>query len=580
VAGERLKPLRGKAREYEFLGLDTEDDQLGFGPGRGFYLGVVHTPEGPRTFTSKRRLIDFLMRPRWGGWWIACHNLEYDVQNIFGPKEVVNMNPCFSGSKLCGLRVQVGPTTAPRDQLTFFDTSCYLAEPLAKLAKLVNSEKLDMHHKAGDRRVTAKRTEYCQRDAELVWKIANFIQDGLLKLGGQLKFTAAAAAMDLYRRKYQPVSFPVLDDSTRHRFFEGYCGGRVECFRLGDFHGRLYGNDFNGMYASVMQDLNLPDLDTLHQGRDLCLDREGMACVDLEIPDHLWAGPLPHKTGEKLIFPIGRLTGCWPFNELRQALNYGCRIQKVRWAITAAKSSPFLREYAGSLRAIREDPKTEPAVSRLAKLMSNSLYGKWAQRAEDFQYMSRAEFFRQVDQGTIGIYIPERTQEFPLFDLVRVVRNSSFPNHSNVIWAAAITAGARCKLYPHLDEATTLYCDTDSVLGFRGYPKTKTLGQLAHKDNYKRLVIRGNKLYAGETTDGWESHAKGVPRAQALDVVMHPERPVSFRRPVHLKSALRGKDRANSWIEVKKQHRAVYDKRTVLGSGEATLPLKLSMWAS
>jgi hypothetical protein len=569
--------LKSAPKTREFLGLDTEDDQLGFGPGRGFYLGTVWSEGDVRTFTSRQRLIRYLMSPRWGGRWVACHNLEYDVLNVFGPKALVQMNPCFTGSKLAGLRVQVGEDDSEKNTLVFFDTSNFLAEPLARLAELVGSRKLEMIHHPGDRRVTARRIDYCRRDTELVWKLAHFIQDGLNKLGGQMKLTAAASALDLFRRKYLPVSFPVLDDSTRDRLYAGYYGGRVECFRLGEFKGPVYGNDFNGMYVSVMQDLNLPDLGTLSPVQGLDLSREGMAQVDLEVPEHLWAGPLPVRNREKLTFPVGRLSGSWTFNELRQCLNAGCRIQRTRQVLAAARSEPYLRGFATDLRRVREETR-EPAVSRMAKLMGNSLYGKFAQRAEDFEYLTRVEFVRRLDEATMGPYLMNRTQEFPDFGLVKVVRASTYPIHANVIWSAMITAGARCKLLPHLDEDTTLYCDTDSVIGYREYPATRALGALAIKERYARLVIRGNKLYAGKTAEGWDSHAKGVPRDKALAVVLDPGKPAEFRRPVKLRTALRGRQPANSWVVVSKEHRAVYDKREMLGAGASSRPLKMSMW--
>lgn len=574
-----FKPLKRAPERHEFLGLDTEDDQRGFGPGRGFYLGCVHTPQGPVLHENRHRLIRFLMQPRWKGWWVACHNLEYDILNVFGPRELVSMNPCFSGSKLASIRILLGDNPdSPRDYLHFVDTSNFLQEPLRKLAGLVSSEKLDMTHREGDRRVTARKREYCARDTELVWKLAHYIQDGVNELGGQMKFTAASTALDLYRRRYQPTAFPTLSDDLRNRLFGGYHGGRVECFKLGEFDGPVYGNDFNGMYVSVMQDLNLPDLASLKETRSLDLSREGMARVDLVVPEHLWAGPLPVKHDGKLTFPVGRLSGKWTHNELRQALNAGCVISRVHASVSAPRSEPYLREFSRDMRQIRERPGVSPAVSRMAKLLGNSLYGKFAQRAEDFEYMSRADFARRLDSGTLGAYDPERTQEFPAFDLVRVVRASTYPDFSNIIWSAMITAGARCKLFPHLDEGSTLYCDTDSVIGYRQYPETKSLGSLALKERYRRLVIRGNKLYAGQMDEGWDAHAKGVPRDQALSVVLDPSRTARFRRPVKLRTALRGREAANQWIRVSRRHRAEYDKRSVLGGGEQTLPLKMDMW--
>jgi hypothetical protein len=573
-----LTPLKRAPRVREFIALDTEDDQLGFGDGRGFYLGAVHTPAGSNTFRSRHALIRFLCQARWAGWWCATYNLEYDALNLWGVQQVVTMNPCFSGSRLCSLTIQVGDT--PKDCLTIFDVGCFLSGGLRELAGLVNLEKLGMTFKAGDRRVTRRRIAYCARDAEITWKLANYVQDGVAELGAEMKLTAAATSLDCFRRRYLHEPLPCLPPEVQTWLHGGYCGGRVECFRLGDYREPLFKNDINGAYVSVMINQEFPDLGTFRdRGRELDLTQEGMADCQLEVPEHLWAAPLPMK-GEKLTFPVGRLTGRWTYNELRQALNVGCKINRVSRSYSSQRTGAYLREMMLKLRAIREAPETPPAVSRMAKLLGNSLYGKFAQRNEEFKYITLAEYSRDVRIGKLLAwrdYDPDRTQAFDACRVVKLVIGNRIPTHSNVIWSACITAGCRMILYPHLDESSTFYCDTDSVLGRKEYPKTKTLGQLACQGAYSRLVIRGNKLYAGREENAWEAHAKGVPLNRALQAVRQPGVVLQSRRPVKLRTALRGGGDANLWIDVTKKLSAEYDKRRVLRGGE-TAPLKARMW--
>jgi hypothetical protein len=572
-----FKRLKGAPRQREFLALDTEDDQLGFGSGTGYYLGCVYGPDGAHVFKQRWRLIRYLSRPKWGGYWCACHNLEYDAQNVFGPEEVALMQPCFSGSKLVGLRLQVKPGRGRGSFLHFFDTSAFLAAPLAKIAPLVGLEKFDAEHKRGVRQVTPQMKDYCVQDTRIVYEIAHWLQRGVNALGAQLNLTAASTSMDCFRRQYQAEDIPQLQPVVQDELHKGYTGGRVECFRLGDFKGRLYGNDFNGMYAAVMIDSRLPEIGSFGQRRKMNLAHEGMSHCRLEVPEHLWAGPLPLK-GEKLTFPVGRLDGYWCHNELRQALNYGCRVNKVYASWASSRSESYLREMMAKLRGIRENPNTEKVVSQMAKLLMNSLYGRFASRPENFVYMTRGEFDRRTRSGTLPAYCPERTVIHEKLNLVKVVMPAEYPAYSNTIWSAIITAGARCRLYPHLDEESSYYCDTDSVLGKRRYPETKQLGALALKDRYRRLVIRGNKLYAGELSpDRWEAHAKGVPRSLALAAVMEPGRKLEHRRPVKLRSALRGDQKANAWIQVYKRLSGDYDKRTVERGGR-TRPIRRFDW--
>ena len=304
-----------------------------------------------------------------------------------------------------------------------------------------------------------------------------------------------------------------------------------------------------------------------------------MAECWISVPPELWAGPLPRKA-DKLTFPVGRLLGRWTYNELRPAVAAGCRIQRVGACYQTSQNHPYLREMMMKLRAIRENPATPPAVDRMAKLMGNSLYGKFAQRHEEFSYLPLREYQRAVRLGLArpGInYDQERTRLYDACQVVRVVTGTRIPKHSNVIWSAIITAGCRALLYPHLRPESTFYCDTDSVIGLKAYPASKKLGELALQHSYTRLIIRGNKVYAGRDAGGWNAHAKGVPERQALAAVRHAGITLSHKRPVKLRTALTGRAIANRWIEVHKELRAVYDKRVVLPGGQ-TRPLSVKEW--
>lgn len=576
---DALTPLKAAPRVREFIALDTEDDQLGYGDGRGFYLGTVHTPKGTHVFTRRSAMIRFLDHPRWAGWWCATYNLEYDALNLWSARGVTEMLPCFSGSRLCALKLKVSDDK--HGYLTLFDVGSFLAGGLAPLARLVNLSKLEARHRAGDRRVDRDRIRYCARDAEITWKLAGFVQDGVNALGAEMKLTAAATALDLFRRRYLHARLPCLEGPVQGWLHRGYCGGRVECFRLGDYRGPVFQNDVNGAYVSVMVNQALPDLDNLmaRSGTGLDLAQEGMAECWLDVPRDLWAGPLPRKA-DKLTFPVGRLLGRWTFNELRLAEAAGCRIQRVGTYYQSRHNYPYLREMMTALRAIRESPTTPPAVNRMAKLMGNSLYGKFAQRHEEFCYLPLREYQQAVrlGQAVPGVnFDPNRTKIYDACQVVRVVTGTKIPKHSNVIWSAIITAGCRALLYPHLDKATTYYCDTDSVIGLRAYPASRKLGELALQHSYTRLIIRGNKVYAGRDAGGWNAHAKGVPEGQALAAVRHAGIRLRHKRPVKLRTALTGRAIANRWIEVHKELRAEYDKRRVLPGGE-TLPLTVREW--
>lgn len=586
-----LAPLRSAPRVKKFLALDTEDDQLGYGTRTGFYLGCLYDDGAARMFTDRRRLRKALAGSELGGCFVAAHNLEYDLLNVFGPRAVVGMAPTFSGSKMCSAMLRVKPGNERDCFVRFFDTGCFLMEPLKKLAPLVGLEKLDMVHRAGRRHVGRKEREYCARDAEIVWRLAGLIQEGVNALGAELRLTAASTSMDCFRRKYLHEEIPCLPSAMQTLMHQGYYGGRVECFRLGTFSdGPYYKNDVNGAYVSCMISGNLPTIENFGRRSSMNLAREGMAHVRLKVPNYLWAAPLPVK-GEKLVFPTGRLDGWWTYNELRQAINAGVQVMDVLDCYSSEKSEPYLRDMMLELRKIRENPATPGPVSKMAKLLGNSLYGKFAQRNENVEYYREEDFALAVQTGRLAAgrdFTDETTEHFPRLGIVRVARPADFPVHANTIWSACITAGCRNLLYNHIvrplaqDGAEhTYYCDTDSVIATVAYPQTKTIGALALDKTYDRIIVRGNKLYAGHepATGTWEAHAKGVPRDLALEAVetCGQGRRLESRRPVKFRTAVKGGERANRWLEVSKTLSGDYDKRRVLADGR-TEPWEVKQW--
>jgi len=579
---DALKPLKRGIRRWDFISMDTEDDNRGYGRNRGFYLGCVWTPNGGKHFTTRSALIRFLSQSRWRGYRVACHNLEYDALSVFGVEGLCLMEPCYSGSKLCGLTLRFSEER--NDSLLFMDTSCFLPERLKDLAKLVNEEKIeiDTGELVRDRRVTRQKIDYCLKDAEITWKLANYLQDGFNQLGAEMKLTAAATSLDAFRRRFLHDDLPCLSPELQKKLHRGYTGGRVEALRLGEYEGAVYQNDVNGAYVSVMIDTELPDLGDFAERSSLDLSQQGMADVDVMVPDHLWAGPLPLK-GEKLMFPVGHLRGQWTYNELRQALNYGCRIGEVRSCWSSRRTAPYLREMMVYLRSVRENPETPQPMNRLAKLLGNSLYGKFGARQERFGFMRLGDFRAKVANGELvkGVdYFQADLYEDTR--IVRVVTGMDYPPYANVIWSAIITAGCRGLLYPHLEQSSSFYCDTDSVIDLRPYPETKTLGKLALQHSYSKVVIRGNKLYAGYGCDEkgklrWNSHAKGVPRESATRAVLEADAAITVRRPCKLRTALHGERRAGEWFEQVKRLSWDYDKRRVNADG-TTLPVEVKLW--
>jgi hypothetical protein len=130
----------------------------------------------------------------------------------------------------------------------------------------------------------------------------------------------------------------------------------------------------------------------------------------------------------------------------------------------------------------------------IAKIMLNSAYGKFAQRPDRF----RDYAFMPADIATTKTwqqaYLNEETNlsiwERP---------SAGFGTYYNVATAASITGFVRSCLLRAIAQCNPYYCDTDSVIVYKGHvpsPIGDSLGNWSLECEGDRLYIAGKKMYA------------------------------------------------------------------------------------
>lgn len=193
------------------------------------------------------------------------------------------------------------------------------------------------------------------------------------------------------------------------------------------------------------------------------------------------------------------------------------------WVKTEDDLARYIEMYE-QREGIRLDPDNiehNPGLRSLAKLLLNSLWGKFGQRMNlcktQILHDSQAHvLFEQMANPTIEI------QDFNIIDdhhlmltTKRTSENMCDPGHSNVFLASFTTCWARRKLYELLDMMKTrvLYWDTDSVIytqkeGEIEPPVGDYLGDLTNElkegDWITEFVCSGPKNYAYKTHKGNE----------------------------------------------------------------------------
>jgi hypothetical protein len=278
----------------------------------------------------------------------------------------------------------------------------------------------------------------------------------------------------------------------------GYYGGRTQCFIPVTSQGHRH--DINSAYPAALSRITLPIGEPQSRGASGAYDRgdAGIYTADVTIPD-CHVPPLPLREEERLVYPVGRVTGTWTGDELRHAQSRGVTIHKLREGLHWSDREPVLKPFADRVWALRAWAKeNDLAYYPWVKWLANSLTGKLAMKVEHetLYYSPEGEIpdshhrvIGQVGDGVV--YTISREQ----------VGACAWVEH-----AAHLTAATRieleCQLIDAADDA--VYCDTDAVYSRRQLTRAigKELGEWAYEGSMRDWECLAPKLYRYTNQDG------------------------------------------------------------------------------
>lgn len=304
-------------------------------------------------------------------------------------------------------------------------------------------------------------------------------------------------------------SFPLQTDPLGR---ESYHGAITCAFRVGTFDNLIY-LDINSSYASCMLENDLPTGVPFRCGADARLPGDHLVIATVEIP----VGVFPFLIARDERGQWHRMNGvirclCWNFElDMQEAL--GGRVLAIHARYAFPESFSGVRRFVDQMARIRERDYHGP-VGQLAKLMQNSLYGKFS--------------CRPIEYNTVIAMEPPCPEATPFrgSDGNLVPWHWCIPSNrktvTRVFWGSYITAKARTKLMDYvrmIPPQDWLYSDTDSLLIPRRhldiYRKHigSEYGKLKVEGEIKRIDIRAKKVYAGEMSNGeLRFKAKGIPK--------------------------------------------------------------------
>lgn len=368
--------------------------------------------------------------------------------------------------------------------------------------------------------------EYLRMDCVSLYEVVSMIHEiSGLAITEFLKCpTTASLAMRVFQMNYEEdynlaisTNYYGITGEINEQFIrDSYCGGRTEVFAPYIKEGFHY--DVNSLYPYVMKTFPMPyGKPTMYKGdkaREMFKywynfgQGAGFMEIDIHIPDTLHIPPLPVKRMKKLIFPVGNIKGTWTFEEIKMALEVGCKIIKIHRCLFFDKVDYIFKDFVSFYENIKNN--SEGAKKVFAKLMQNSLYGKFGMRRVrktllDIDQLEQCE--KRLDTKGYRYIVLEN----PLIDGEKFIEAeiASKAPYIQPHIAAYVTSLARIVLYKGLmeqqEKGYVAYCDTDSIAC-----KTKMDDSKVHNKEYGKWKLE-SEIVEGiflQPKTYWEKHGE------------------------------------------------------------------------
>jgi hypothetical protein len=328
-----------------------------------------------------------------------------------------------------------------------------------------------------------------------------------------LNLTLASSAMKEWKKLTDFT--PKTDVSYYHQYKKYYYGGRVECFENGIINDDLVSFDINSAYPFAM-------LEKHGYGEEVISKEFGGKFINQNFYtiDATSNGALPLRAkGEGLGFPqnhrdIYHVTG-WEINTGLETGTLEVHSVAIEHEIPVKKN---FKEYIYKFYEQKKTAKPKSPDYIFAKLMMNSLYGKFAANSEKYteNMICNTRFIEAAEEDGY-----EFAGELGEWAVMRQPLPEEKHNYYNVLTAASITGFVRAYLWRHVcnlrqNGEQVLYCDTDCIFSTRKNPIDKVysigneLGEWDKEGEYISGAIAGKKLYAFKDEKGnYKKASKG-----------------------------------------------------------------------
>lgn len=363
---------------------------------------------------------------------------------------------------------------------------------------------------------------YLAEDCRAVVRMVRAYSDLIRQhFGCAVGWTAPATAMRAFQRTLTR-SYHRLSPGAERMCREGYYGGLVRPGYLSVSKAKIW--DRNSAYPAQMME-SLPCGRGIHTTRERP-GRMAIYRVRADVPEDAEWTVIPVRRRGATLFPRGRFETVCTSMEIDLARELGHQVEVIEgfyWTYSETLCRPFVQK----CEHLRQTDYFGP-IGEIAKLMQNSLYGKFGSKPHHTAY--------RVGDGP---HPGETLISDPMSEwVVWGHEEESQMGYIHPEWAAWITAGQRCQIHRlamMLGPDHVVYADTDSmVLTGAEMPEERqgpAYGNWKLEAEVDEMVVLAPKTYAVRDKIGktW-AKCKGIPRRSLSyqDVVDAMTRPVAI----------------------------------------------------
>jgi len=471
--------------------------------------------------------------------WIMAHNAKYDTLAAGAVYWLVRMGYkviSFSDDNPFLMKLHKPGKTKGKTIMIVSSTN-YYKNSLAELGDIFGLPKLEAAFNAP----LAEAITYCRRDVEIL-KLAmdHFIEFITREDLGNFAQTIAGQSFMSFRHRFMQHDIYIHADPRALAIERAaYSGGRTEAWIMGPAPEKTFVLDVNSQYPAVMLEHIYPVmLKTIRNRLDLdtaaAMIRDGLLLVgecEIDTPDPIF----PVKAG-RLIFPVGRFETTLTTPEISAGISRG--IIRGMKNVCVYEGERLFAGYVDYFYNARLQAKAagDRVHDLMYKLFLNSLYGKFGQRAVDWEMVGEAppdvvsvEQIFDINTGT------RRTVKIfggSVFQSIRKEGLAAESANSFPAIAAHVTAYARMLLWSFIEIAgyqNIYYMDTDSLfVNAAGLDRLQSAGAVDPSrlgalklEKEGELIVHGVKDYIFNGKEKIKGISKNAIRISETDFIVN-----------------------------------------------------------